>query len=53
MPKEKTPKVSKETKEERQIKVLEANVRELFDRIPQGSLSSSGMHDLIDKINKA
>jgi len=53
MPKVKKVKKLTEDKEERQYRVFEREVRECFDRIPQGSLVSSRVHALIEKLNKA
>lgn len=52
MPK-KEKKAPEETQEDRQMKILEAEVREIFDRVPQGSLVSSKAHALLQKLNKA
>jgi len=54
MPKKEKKTTKKETidKRERQIKVLRDNVYEIFDRVPNGSITAD-LGALIDKINKA
>ena len=46
-------KVKKTTKgREKQIEIFNKGVYEVFDRIPNGSLISSKVNDLVDKIVK-
>ena len=52
MPKKKTKVTKTDTKREKQREILEKGVYEIFDRTPIGSVISSNIEALLDKLNK-